>query len=153
MPRSLRLLAIDPGELVGWANGTAHPGLLELDGHGITPAKEFMLKLGKVIEDYDLVIYENFRLIKNRLRDGDALLTPQIVGMIRYLGWISNVTLVKQSPTIKGTADKAATGIFKDLIERESSVHDDAHDIDAIRHLYYYWWKQIMDPKEASHGK
>lgn len=157
MSQGQRLLAIDPGELVGWAVGsTAQSGELALLRHGITPLKEFAVKLESAFSTYDVVIYEKYGLVKSRNREGSEMPTIQLIGMIRLLSWINpDVTLVKQSPSLKRTADKAiAAGDsddFKNLIARESGVHDDAHDIDAIRHLYYWWWKQRV--KEATHGK
>lgn len=157
MSQGQRLLAIDPGELVGWAVGsTAQSGELALARHGITPLKDFAVKLADAFSSYDVVVYEKYGLVKSRNREGSEMPTIQLIGMIRLLSWLNpDVELVKQSPSLKRTADKVigasdATD-FKNLIARESGVHDDAHDIDAIRHLYYWWWKRQV--KEGTHGK
>jgi len=147
-----RLIAIDPGERVGWATGVLADGIIELDTHGISELKPFAIKLGERIADYDTVIYETYRLSAVGAKQiGDDLQTSQLIGMIRYLAWTSGTKLVAQSPKIKTTADKVAKGDFKRLIEAEPGTHDDAHDIDAIRHLAYYGWKQQV--KEAARGK
>lgn len=146
--RPLRALAIDPGERVGWARGLLLPDSVQLEDHGIAGLKPFALKLGDAITNYDVLIYESYRLIKARSKDGDELQTSQLIGIIRYLAWINpDLKLVQQSPSIKKTADKTAEGDFKELIEAEPGKHDDAHDIDAIRHLWYYSWKLQMKVK------
>lgn len=87
----MKVLAIDPGERVGWAHGVIEdrvrlggPPLrgfqqesgvlpeatiqtetfkaLEVTGHGITALKPFALKLARVIHDYDVVVYERWAL-------------------------------------------------------------------------------------------
>lgn len=157
-----RLLAIDPGERVGWATaeyvpetediGPDRAGFFLLD-HGIHSLQPFALKLGKSIDRYDIVIYETWRLAAGVAKKmvGSDMPTCQLIGMIRYLGWASDIELVDQSPSKKKTADKTAEGVFKELIEREPSVHDDAHDIDAVRHLWYWYWNKYV--KEALSGK
>lgn len=153
----MRLLAIDPGELVGWAVGsTAQTGELQLGFHGITPLKEFAVKLADAFDHYDVVIYETYRLIRAKNREGSEMPTSQLIGMIRLLGWLHpEVKLVRQTPNNKNSINKVIASSdhtkFKELIARESGTHDDAHDIDAIRHLYYYWWKQHV--KELTNGK
>lgn len=152
--KPLRVLAIDPGEKVGWARGTVSSDL-SLDDHGIADLKPFALKLGTAIEDYDVVIYETWRLYAGHAKKmiGNDMQTSQLVGMIRFLAWQNpQVKLVGQSASIKETADKTAQGDFLTLIESEPSKHDDAHDIDAIRHLWYWYWKNHI-VKEATNAK
>lgn len=150
----LRVLAIDPGERVGWARGLASPDELQLEDHGIAELKPFAVKLGSAISEYDVVIYETWRLFAGEAKKmvGSDMPTSQLVGMIRLLAWLHNPTLVAQSPNIKKTADKSAQGVFKELIESEPGTHDDAHDIDAIRHLWY-WYRKNYILKEAADGK
>ena len=152
----MRLLTIDPGELVGWAVGAAHPDEPELIRHGITPLKEFATTLYQRFDAYDVVVYETYRLIRARNREGSEMPTSQLIGMIRLLGWVHpEVTVVRQTPNNKNSINKVIAASdhqdFKALVEGESGTHDDAHDIDAIRHLYYYWWKQHV--KELTNGK
>lgn len=146
------VIAIDPGEKVGWATAeyVADPALgadrngLFLVNHGISPLKPFALKLGEVIDKYDVVIYEKFILFsgeRGRSQVGGEIPTAQLVGMIRLLAWQHDKRLVSQGVRVKKTADKTAQGVFKELIESEQKTHDDAHDIDAIRHLWYWYWK------------
>lgn len=149
-----KVIAIDPGERVGWATaeyvapspelGADREGLF-LVNHGISLLKPFALKLAEVIPNYDIVIYEKFVLYageKGRSQVGSEIPTAQLVGMIRLLAWLNDKKLVSQGATVKKTADKTAQGVFKELIESESKTHDDAHDIDAIRHVWYWYWKQ-----------
>jgi hypothetical protein len=157
----MKLLAIDPGERVGWCTveyttDSRDPENFHIATHGITELKPFALKLYESIGNYDVVVYETYRLFtgeRGKAQAGSDLPTAQLVGMIRLLAWQAGVKLVGQSPSIKNTADKAAAnhGVVAGYIAGESGVHDDAHDIDAIRHAYYYWWKKLM--KEATSGQ
>lgn len=149
----MKVIAIDPGERVGWATAEAvfDPALGEdrrglfLTNHGISLLKPFAMKLADVIENYDVIVYEKFVLFsgeRGRSQVGGEIPTAQLVGMIRLLAWQHDKKLVSQSVQVKKTADKTAQGVFKELIEGEVKTHDDAHDIDAIRHLWYWYWKQ-----------
>lgn len=150
----MRVLAIDPGERVGWARGIVSPDSLLIEDHGISGLKPFAVKLHEVIADYDAVIYETFRLTPKGARTsiGSDLPTLQLVGMIRCAAWLNpEVKLIAQDPAIKKTADKTAKDEALRLIEAEPGTHDDAHDIDAVRHLSYWFWKQQM--KEVQRAK
>lgn len=155
------VIVIDPGERVGWATAerVTDPALgadrngLFLVNHGISLLKPFALKLGESIHKYDVVIYEKFVLFsgeRGRSQVGGEIPTAQLVGMIRLLAWQHDKKLVSQSVQVKKTADKVASGVFKELIEGESKTHDDAHDIDAIRHLVYWDWKQEVSDAEQT---
>ncbi len=150
----LQVLAIDPGEKVGWARGSASPDSFKLVNHGITDLKPFALALGKSITKYDVVVYETYRLIKKMNKEGSDMPTSQLIGMIRLLAWQNpRIIAVAQSPGIKSTADKTAflAPEIKDLLDREPGTHDDAHDVDAVRHLWYWHWNKHI--KEANVGK
>lgn len=146
----MKVLAIDPGELVGWAVGEVLPDKPVLVRHGITPLKDFAVKFTAAFSSYDEVVYENYRLIRAKNREGSEMPTSQLIGMIRLASWLHpDVHLVKQTPNNKNAINKVIEASdheeFKDLIAREPGVHDDAHDIDAIRHLYYRWWKRHVE--------
>jgi hypothetical protein len=158
----LNVIAIDPGERVGWSTAEYQPDSPELGpdrtglflvNHGISQLKPFALKLAESIHKYDVVIYEKYVLFggeRGLAQIGGEIPTAQLVGMIRLLAWQHDKKLVSQAPKIKATADKVAKGVFKELIEGESKTHDDAHDIDAIRHLvYWHWKKEVTDGVKA----
>ncbi len=136
---------------MGWATAEKSGSDLTLVNHGISQLQPFAIKLYKSIVNYDVVIYEKYVLFggeRGLAQVGGEIPTAQLVGMIRLLAWVNDKKLVSQAPAIKKTADKTAEGEFKSLIEGESATHDDAHDIDAIRHLWYWHWK-----KEVADGK
>jgi hypothetical protein len=151
----MRVLAIDPGEKVGWATGLVYLDTpsIELIDHGIHDLKPFAMRLVEAVGDYDVVIYETWRLYAGAAKHmiGDDMQTSQLVGMIRLAAWLNPGTkLVSQSAAIKRTADKTAQDKFREQIENEPGTHDDAHDIDAVRHLWYWFWKNFI--KEAANG-
>lgn len=150
-----RILAIDPGEKVGWAHGDLgweHPAdydqglppVLVITGHGITPLKDFAVKLSEVFGDYDVVVYETFRLYPHMARKlvGNDMQTAQLVGMIRLCSWLNPATkLVSQGATIKKTAEKRIPNELPQvqvILDRMPKSHDDAHDGDALLHLGYH---------------
>lgn len=152
MASPLRILAIDPGEKVGWARGLLATDL-SLEDHGIADLKPFAMKLGEAITNYDVIVYETWRLYAGFAKKmvGNDMQTSQLIGIIRYLAWANpGIKLVGQAATIKKTANKTAQGDFLALIESEPGKHDDAHDIDAIRHLWHWHWKRLM--KETTNG-
>jgi len=159
---ALKVIAIDPGERVGWVTAEYVPSSPELGpdreglflvNHGISQLKPFAERFYTAVTDYDVVIYEKYVLFggeRGRAQEGSELPTAQLVGMIRLCAWMNDTKLVSQAPTIKKTADKVAQGVFKELIQGESKTHDDAHDIDAIRHLVYWHFKQeVKDGKQT----
>lgn len=157
MATPLKVLAIDPGEKVGWARVTASPGSFSLEDHGIADLKPFAIKLHESVPNYDVLIYETWRLYAGQAKKmiGNDMQTSQLVGMIRLAAWLNpGVKLVGQSASIKETADKTAKVMcpeVSDLLDREPSKHDDAHDMDAVRHSWYWYWNKYV--KEATRGK
>lgn len=144
----MRVLAIDPGEKVGWAHAEMQDEL-EITGHGVTALKPFALKLFGSIMNYDVVIYETFRLTAHgaKVMVGSDLQTAQMVGMIRLLSWLplGPAELVPQSPKNKVTAlEKLIPAHYPELqtvLDGLPKAHDESHDGDAIAHLAFYHFK------------
>lgn len=138
------IIAIDPGERVGWATGIVHPGddpRLEITNQGVHALKDFALKLGESINKYDVVVYETWRLYPGfqKQMTGNDMQPSQLIGMIRYLTWItSGVKLVSQGAQIKNTAMKTMPQEIKDRMEHSTEQHDK----DALMHLWYYYFRR-----------
>lgn len=153
------VIALDPGEKVGWARATitpepfdevqpAHWSNLE---HGITPLKDMALALAKRIDTYDVVVLETWRLTPKgaRVSIGSAMESSQFVGMVRLLCWLNNTKLVMQSPNLTKTADKTAPDWLREIINHEPSSHDDAHNVDALRHLWVWTWRNYVAKEQT----
>ena len=126
----MKVIAIDPGERVGWATGVVHPAL-----------KDFAVTLGERIQDYDVVVYEVWRLYPQMAKKliGNDMQPSQLIGIIRYLSWISPSTkLVSQGANIKNTAMKT----MPDEIKERMSKSTEQHDQDALMHLWHYAWSK-----------
>lgn len=144
----IRVLAIDPGERVGWAKGIVHPDKpesdrLEITGQGVHHLKDFAIKLGKSIADYDVVVYEVWRLYPGYQKKmvGNDMQPSQLIGMIRYLAWTNpDVKLVSQGARIKNTAMKTMPEEIKDRMKLSTEQHDQ----DALMHLWYYTWDKYI---------
>lgn len=138
---SERILAIDPGEKVGWAHGVLEGDELELTGHGINGLRDFATALSKRFGDYDVVIYETFRLHPAYAKAlvGNDMQTSQLIGIIRYLGWMRpHVKVVAQGPNKQSTGEKTAPPCIREVLDNLPKSHDDAHDGSALKHLAYY---------------
>lgn len=162
----MRVLALDPGERVGWARADVDElGAWTDLRHGITPLREMALALHRALtpeegfqpqRDYDLVIVEDWRLRADKAREfaGSRFPAVQFIGMVRLCAWVSGVEVVMQPPRIKTPADKTLAALNPELYEKVTRPlkHDDAHDLDAIRHLWFWTWDtriSTRQPQEA----
>lgn len=144
----MRVLAMDPGERVGWARVEMGPKgeFLEEPHYGISSLKDMALRLEAVYHTYDVVIYEDFAISESHCKElrGSRLPTVQFIGMVRLLGWRApNTVLVKQYPKDKPTALKTMKKLRPELFEvvTEPIRHDDGHHQDALLHLHHYSWR------------
>lgn len=143
-PRMERVLAIDPGERVGWARGlinteTGEP--VEVS-RGVSSLKDFALALHKRIDNYDTVVYETWRLYASKAKEqaGSDMQSSQLVGMIRLCAWLHpKIKLVSQGAKIKKvslvTMEKNAPDLYASL-----ETSSEQHDQDALMHLWHYAW-------------
>lgn len=161
---SERVIAIDPGERVGWAHGVMyahgearHPDQVdpdpgcELTGHGITPLKDFAMKFHEVAGKYDTVIFEPYRIAAGKFKAhvGSDVPTLQLVGMIRLSCWLNpKVKVVSSGPGNKATGRKYAAAHLPEIsqiIEAALATdHDSGHDGDAVMHLVNYFFKEYV---------
>ena len=141
------IIAIDPGHETGWATGVIHDdGHLEITGHGWTPWKEFVLAFHRSKVPYDTIVYESWRLRRAEALalSGSDMQSSQAIGAIKLTAWIKDIRLVTQEPSDKATANRwlSAAGINLPTGPVE-------HNRDALRHLYYYYFKQTGGPHDA----
>lgn len=153
----LRVLAIDPGERAGWAHADVHPdepdpvAAVQVTGHGISFLKDLGLKVLDVASEYDVVIYETYRISPAKLRQhaGSDVPTLQLIGIIRAACWRApNVVIRSQGPSVKATADKVIPRLYPhiaELIAKAPAAHDDSHDCDALRHLAFYHFDKFVN--------
>lgn len=153
----LDVVAIDPGEKVGWASGCIQDSRLEILNHGISHLKPFALALaGRGVESgfprplhcYSVVIYERWRLAAYAAKEqiGSDMQSSQLVGMIRLLGWLHNVKLVSQDPKDMVIGERCAPQCVTEILATLPKAHDESHDGSALKHLAYYWYRHHFDP-------
>lgn len=151
----MRVIAIDPGEKVGWARcEVSATGRCTKLVHGITPLKDMALALVKKFDQYDVVVVETWRLSAVHAKHlvGSSMPTVQFVGMVRLLGWLHpDVKMVWQDPRVKKTAVKTMAKLKPEWHELVTSggAHDDTHDYDAIMHLWHWVWSDLIETMEA----
>lgn len=139
----MKVLAIDPGERTGWAIGEIEDSKLTIVNQGVTPLKDFALKFHEVAGDYDVVVYEWWRLRADVAKKmiGNDFLPSQLIGMIRLSAWLNpKVKLVSYGPQVKTTAIKVAP----DWLKERKALSSEEHDKDALDLLYYYFWENFV---------
>jgi hypothetical protein len=144
---ALDVIALDPGNKVGWARATVEPdGTWTGLEHGIHHLKDMALALDRKVSDYDAVVCETWRLrpAKARAFAGSDFPSVQFIGMVRLGCWRENVRYYPQDPSIKSTADKSAPPWLKEIIDNEPGTHDDGHNVDALRHLWFWTWENYV---------
>lgn len=125
------ILAVDPGDVTGWAT-------LEWDGgeiidFGQIKAEDFPILLQSLVNIPCTIIYEDFILYRNKSRSqvGSRFKASQIIGQLKYYGSLHSIPLIRQPASILVQAAKAS-GI------KQPVNHSSSHEIDAINHGFYY---------------
>lgn len=143
------VLAIDPGEKCGWAHGGIdRASRLHVLDHGIEHWKPFVMRLEQDIHEFDVVIYERFRLqawAANALI-GNDMQTSQCIGAIRSAGWRHSVKLLAQDPKDYKHGWTVAPPTVRAILDILPKSHDESHDGPALGHLAHYWFKCYFDP-------
>lgn len=140
-----RVLVIDPGERVGWARCVIEDGTIVPDSvvQGVTPLKDFAMKLATSIENYDTVVYETWRLRPDMAKRmvGNDFQPVQLIGMIRLLGWQHpEIKLKSLGPNTKSTGRK----VMPDYIAERLQHSSEEHDKDALDLLSFYRWETYV---------
>lgn len=138
-----RIMAIDPGEMCGWAVGYIEDGELVVEKSGYDPWTNFVVHFHGRMTDgepaYDTIVYESWRLRKSSAMDliGSDLQSSQCIGAIKLAAWIAQkngyaVRVRSQEPAIKNVIDSMKGGT--DYLPKSDKMHPK----DAVRHLWYY---------------
>ena len=145
MPPSITecVLVIDPGDRTGWARAVIEDGEIVGVTNGVTPLKDFAVKLYEVAGDYDTLVYETWRLRPDMARKmvGNDFQPAQLIGMIRLMGWVHDGTAIKSlAPSVKSTGRK----VMPEILASRLSASTEEHDKDALDLLSYYWWEKYV---------
>lgn len=142
---------------MGWARAdVAEDGTWSDLRHGITPLWDMACAVaGSVMlpdldarepQGYDVVVMEDWRLYPHMANNfvGSSFPSVQFIGAVRLCCKLSGTKLVMQGASVKKTADKTLAKLRPELHELVTRPikHDDGHDLDAIRHLWIYTWRQ-----------
>jgi hypothetical protein len=141
-----KVLALDPGDRVGWARAdVADDGTWTEFRHGITPLRDMATAVYYVKKRYDVMVCEDFRLYPQMARSlvGSSFPSVQFIGMVRLCCWLADIEFVLQGARAKEMADRSMKKLCPDLYNLVTTprAHDDAHDHDAIRHLWTWTMK------------
>lgn len=133
------ILAIDPGETVGWfgfnedGSDTAEFGQL----HGEAALVEFL----STLETPTLIIVESFTLYGHKAiqQSGSKMITPQVIGMLKMYARQKNVPLVEQPASILPIAEK-----WSGIKVEGKGGHGNSHWKSAFNHGVYYLVKNNL---------
>jgi hypothetical protein len=143
IPSKENIIAIDPGEMTGWARGYIEDGALTVEAHGYTPWQEFVITFAdRMSQDdppYNTIVYESWRLRRSSALDlvGSDLQSSQCIGALKLSCWLAQkrghiIRVRNQEPAIKNVVDAMKGG--KDYLPKA----DKEHAKDAVRHIWYY---------------
>lgn len=157
----MRVLALDPGDRVGWARvDIGDGGGWVALRHGISALKSMAMAVDRAVGDgitteYDVVVCEEWRLYKHLANAlvGSEIPSAQFIGMVKLSCWKSGVPLVMQSarqvnsnkPGVLSPAEASMKRLRPELFElvTQPGAHDDLHDMVAIKHLWLYTFKNF----------
>lgn len=153
----MRVLALDPGDSVGWARADiAADGTWTDLRHGITPLKEMALNVDAkvaVLHCYDTVICERWALFATHAKRliGSEIPSAQFIGAVKLSCWKSGTPLVMQDvrhvnsnrPGILAPAEASMKKLRPELFAMvtQPGAHDDQHDLVAIKHLWLWTFR------------
>jgi hypothetical protein len=154
----VKVLAIDPGERVGYATASIDlppdgGSILTVETYGIARLKDFAVSLPEAIKKYDVVIAEDYRIspAKLKIHAGSNVPTIQLLGMIRLCCWLNpTIKFVLQQPVRQGQGTDriiAANRIFDpvaDIIAKAPASHDESHHVSALKHLCFWFWNTYL---------
>lgn len=153
---AVRVLALDPGDHVGWARAdVADDGAWSNLRHGIADLKPMAMAVDHALSDgittkYDVVVCEEWRLYAHMAKHmvGSEIPSAQFVGMVKLSCWKSGIPLVMQSarqvnsnqPGVLAPAEASMKRLRPELFElvTQPGAHDDLHDMVAIKHLWLF---------------
>lgn len=150
----MRVIAIDPGKLCGWAAAD-----IDLEGewtnlqHGILGAREMSLTLAEdqsiasagetyTSPEYGLIVVESWRLYRDHADEyvGSDMPYSKSIGQYELIGWLSDTPVVFSEPHRKKYALRQMAAFRPTLAayveDNMQRAHEDAHDMDAIIHLW-----------------
>ena len=153
-----RVLALDPGDRVGWAAAHVHDdGTWTELRHGIEDLKAMALCVHRDLNDpgpmpdlpqYDVVVCERWALYAThaKVMIGSEIPSAQFIGMVKLSCWLAGVPLVMQGaakvnsnkPGVLSPVERMMKKLRPELFERVTQpvAHDDGHDLVAIKHLF-----------------
>lgn len=148
----MRILALDPGEKVGWARTEVDAkGKTSELVHGISTLKDMAMRLSIAFDGYDVVVCETF-IVPPGSRLTGSFPTVQFIGMVRLLSWQTpKVDMIWQAPRVMHTAAKTIQKLKPSWAEiiNQGGAHDDTHDYSAILHLWHHIWLTRITSMEA----
>lgn len=163
-----RVLALDPGALVGWASAEIDDdGVWHNLEHGIDSLKDSAIQIAwdmgvdyahHKFPIYDVIVVENWTLYRQHAEDyiGSDMPYSQYIGMIRLISWLADTKLVFYPAERKSHFLKSMGALRPELYDMVNKglarAHRDSHDMDAIIHLWGYTFENFPVRRLANEG-
>lgn len=133
--KSLKILALDPGESTGWVLGTEEKAI-----RGGTCGRNH-LDVARLIKEEvpDVIVLERFNLYPGMAKSlaWNSFYPCEVIGVIKYMAMTMNIPIVEQAPSVKkyaGDIQKYSDWHF--IKERCTGVTE--HTKDAYQHYRYF---------------
>lgn len=157
----MRVLALDPGQRVGWAMADTvvrgqEPAELHILGHGIWPLRDAALEVHDLVVDQntiDAVVYETWLLTARgaKVLVGDDMQSSQFIGAVRLCCWLNPRVKVTPQPARRDrpyrrslTCGHPAAQDVLARLERLPKSHDESHDGSALQHLWDWFFARYV---------
>lgn len=157
----MRVLALDPGQRVGWATAETvvrdqEPAELRVLGHGIWPIRNAALQVHNLVvtqDCIDVVVYEKWLLTTRgaRVLVGDDMQSSQFIGAVRLCCWLNPRVKVTPQPARRDypyrrslTCGHPAAQDILDRLAKLPKAHDEAHDGSALQHLWDWFFERYV---------
>lgn len=157
----MRVLALDPGQRVGWATADTRvrgqePAELHNIDHGIWPIRDAAMQVHDLVvvrDSIDVVIYEKWILTARgaKVLVGDDMQSSQFIGAARLCCWLNPRVQVVLQPARRDypwrrslTCGHPSAQDILDRLAKLPKSHDEAHDGSALQHLWDWFFERYV---------
>lgn len=134
----------------GWAAGSLSLNSFEDLESGVMKPQDFALWLafmqavGGGVAEFDKIVVESWKLRRDKALSmiGSEFPSPQQIGQVRLVCWLSHTPIVWQHPSDKHVAVQTMPEWLR-VYDEDSS---EQHDCDARQHLWLYYFRNWFDP-------
>jgi hypothetical protein len=142
-----RVLSIDPGPMVGWADGQIGPRKFRLLDWGQTPLDEFLVNLHEhlvspIVCPYNVLLVEKFTLMPGKASRLAGSTFPEVetIGGVKLCARLASPQpeVVLQDPWNLHVGQRTAPKEVRDILDTLPRTHGESHARSAILQLWAF---------------